>query len=400
MNKVLSVTEINRYINNIVSSDVYLSNVWVKGEISNFKHHSSGHAYFTLKDAASALKCVMFRSYFSSLVFVPEDGMNVVVQGYISVYERDGSYQLYVLNMQPDGTGALYIAFNQLKERLAREGLFDEKHKKPLPLLPSSVGIITSVTGAVIRDILNVLSRRFPNFNIKIINVAVQGKEAAPQICDAIRTFNMLDNVDVIIIARGGGSLEDLWAFNEEQVAYEVYNSRIPIISAVGHETDYTICDFAADMRAPTPSAAAEIVMPDKIKIKNTISSLESRVFICMKMILQNMRNKLLSITQKGVFARPDILLNNTRLQIDSYIGRAEYASNSIVKNCITRLSVASARLDALSPLKVLSRGYSIAKNNQNNYINSVNELEIGQNITLILSDGQAQCEVKKIFSR
>ena len=397
MSRILTVTEINRYINNIISSDVHLSNVWIRGEISNFKHHSSGHAYFTLKDANSALKCVMFRSYFSSLVFTPEDGMNVIVQGYVSVYERDGTYQLYAINMQPDGIGALYIAFNQLKERLAREGLFDEKHKKPIPLFPSSIGIITSITGAVIRDIINVLSRRFPDFNIKIINVAVQGKEAAPQICDAIRTFNMLGNVDVIVIARGGGSIEDLWAFNEEQVAYAVYNSHIPIISAVGHETDYTICDFVADMRAPTPSAAAEIVMPDKIKIKNSINHLQSRIFMCMKMILHNSRNKLSSLSQKGVFANPDILFNNRKLEIDSYTNRAEYGVNAIVKERFSRLSVAAARLDALSPLKVLSRGYSIAKNSEGNYINTVKKLQIGQDIELILCDGQALCEVKKI---
>ena len=261
MRNILTVSELNKYIKTLFSRDMVLSGLWVKGEVSNFKNHYSGHMYFTVKDENSLIKCVMFKANASGLKFMPEDGMKVIIRGYLSVFERDGQYQLYAEEMQPDGVGSLHIAFEQLKKKLEAEGLFAASAKKRLPYLPQSIGVITSSKGSVIRDIINILSRRFYNVAIKVYPVQVQGEQAAGQISAAVRRLNELELADVIIIARGGGSLEELWAFNEEIVARSIYESRIPVISAVGHETDFTISDFVADMRAPTPSAAAELVM-------------------------------------------------------------------------------------------------------------------------------------------
>ena len=272
----LSVRELNLYVKDLVDRDDFLNNVYVKGEISNFKRHYTGHLYFTLKDKDSLIKCVMFKSYTSNIKFEPQDGMQVVILGQVAVYERDGVYQIYVKGMEQEGLGALYEAYEKLKAKLEAQGLFDESHKKEIPLLPKAIGVVTSKTGAVIKDIINVTTRRFPNVVIKLYPSAVQGVGAAETIVEGIKYFNKAKNVDTIIIARGGGSLEDLWPFNEEITAHAIYESEIPIISAVGHETDFTIADFVADLRAPTPSAAGELAVPDleelKWKIQNIIN--------------------------------------------------------------------------------------------------------------------------------
>ncbi len=395
---VLSVSEVNKYIKSLVARDIILSGLWVKGEISNFKNHYSGHFYFTLKDQNSVLKCVMFRSHTSNLKFMPEDGMKMLIKGYISVFERDGQYQLYAEEMQPDGVGALYVAFEKLKNKLKSEGLFDEQRKKRLPYMPGSIGVVTSSTGAVIRDIINVLSRRFYNVNIKVFPVQVQGEQASGQIASAVRRFNELSNVDVIIVARGGGSLEELWAFNEEVVARSIFESKIPVISAVGHETDFTISDFVADVRAPTPSAAAELVMPERAIVENQIDSL--------KMRLRNAAVKKVTISILGlnklkesvVFKQPYNRIYQERQFLDiqkRYIFKALVALNSKYRN---RLSVAAAGLNSLSPLRSLARGYSIVKNMKDNtLVKSVKNVKIGEQLNIRLSDGSLSCVVEDI---
>jgi len=274
----ISVTQLNKYIKGKVDSDEYLNNVLVKGEISNFKHHYTGHMYFTLKDENSLIKCIMFKTYTSHLAFIPKDGMKVVILGTVSVFERDGVYQIYCKAMQDDGIGNLYTAYKELKEKLQKEGLFDKEIKKSIPFMPTVIGVLTSKTGSVIRDIINVSTRRNPNVYIKLFPVPVQGEGAAEKIAEAIRIMNDKKLADVIILARGGGSLEDLWPFNEEIVARAIYNSELPIISAVGHETDFTIADFVADLRAPTPSAAAELAVPDIQEVYKKINNYENRL--------------------------------------------------------------------------------------------------------------------------
>ena len=279
----MTVCELNNYIKDVIDNDFMLNNVYIKGEISNFKNHYSGHMYFTLKDEKSLIKCVMFKSYTSNLDFMPKDGMNVVVLGTVAVFERDGIYQIYVKGMEVDGMGALYTAYEQLKEKLEKEGLFDEKYKKKIPMLPTSIGVVTSKTGAVIRDIINVTTRRYPKVNIKLFPAAVQGKGASSTIVKAIQYFNREKNVDLIIVARGGGSLEDLWPFNEEETARAIFASEIPVISAVGHETDFTIADFVADLRAPTPSAAGELAVPSLDEVIWKIQSTRRRLALALK---------------------------------------------------------------------------------------------------------------------
>ncbi len=395
MHNILSVTEVNKYIKGILSNDLILSGLWVRGEISNYKHHYTGHRYFTIKDENSILKCVMFKSHAASLKFNPENGMKVVVNGYISVFERDGQYQLYVQQMQPDGIGALHIAFEQLKMRLYQEGLFDREHKKPLPYLPGSIGVVTSSTGAVIRDIINILSRRFHNFNLKLFPVAVQGESAALQISRAIRKFNELGCVDVIIIARGGGSLEELWAFNEEVVARSIFESRIPVISAVGHETDFTIADFVADMRAPTPSAAAEIVMPEKAAVINTINNLNTRLVNAVLKKLSLSRAKLDAVRNSAVFRQPYNRVYQERMRLDLLDKYMRKALETNYEKQKARFSMLAGKLDALSPLTILSRGYSIAKScKDGKIIKSIKGIEKGDPVEINVSDGKIKCTV------
>ncbi len=394
----LTVSELNRYIKELVSKDVILSGLWVKGELSNFKSHYSGHFYFTLKDEKSVLKCVMFRSNASSITFVPEDGMKVIIRGYISVFERDGQYQLYAEEMQPDGIGALYIAYEQLKKKLQAEGLFDEERKKKLPYIPRSIGVVTSSTGAVIRDIINVLSRRFYNVNIKLYPVQVQGELAAGQIAAAVRRFNELDNVDVIIVGRGGGSLEDLWPFNEEIVARSIYDSHIPVISAVGHETDFTICDFAADVRAPTPSAAAELAMPERAVVENRLDGL--------KMRLRNAVNKKTSMERLIIkrlegsvaFRQPYNRIYQNRMLLDVQKKYMEKALEALKGEYRNRLSLLAATLDTLSPLSSLARGYCIIRSEKDDtLIKSVHSVSLGERLEISLTDGKLDCTVEGI---
>ena len=397
----LTVTEVNRYIKEIISKDLILSNLWVKGEISNFKLHYSGHLYFTLKDEKSLLKCVMFKTQANELKFIPENGMGVIVRGYVSIFERDGQYQLYAEEMQPDGIGSLHIAFEQLKKRLHAEGLFEPGRKKKIPLLPRSIGVVTSLTGAVIRDILNILERRFPNFELKIFPVQVQGETAAAQISRAIRRLNELNCVDVIILARGGGSLEELWPFNEEIVARSIYESAIPVISAVGHETDFTIADFAADLRAPTPSAAAELVLPDKAALKFKISNMDVRLRNSLKGIAAKNRHRYEKLRGSIAFRQPYNIIYQYRLKLDVLNRYMQKSLLAAKESADARYKMLAGKLDALSPLKILARGYGIVKSLDTGMIvKSVSDIGKGSGIEVGLSDGIIECKVESIKER
>lgn len=395
MSRVYTVSDINRYLRNIISRDILLSGLMVRGEISNYKNHYSGHMYFTLKDESSLIKCVMFRTHNCQLKFMPENGMRVIVGGYISVFERDGQYQLYAESMQPDGVGALHMAFEQLKQKLEKEGLFDRRLKKTLPRLPRYVGVVTSSTGSVIKDIINVMGRRYPNINIKVYPVAVQGEGAAKQISKAIDRFNELKCVDVIILARGGGSLEELWAFNEEVVARSIFKSHIPVVSAVGHETDYTIADFVADERAPTPSAAAEIVAPDKKSLKNELNNLVYRLAKSLNHNLIIQRNRLSRVTESTAFKQPYDRVYQERMRIDIYQKNLIRALQVNFSSYKSRFEVLAGKLDALSPLKIMSRGYSVVKNKENGKIvKSINDVYKGADLEINLMDGTVDCSV------
>lgn len=398
MQYVLSVSEINKYIKDIVSRDLVLSNLWVRGEISNFKNHSSGHLYFTVKDEKSLLKCVMFRSQAMALKFLPKDGMKVIIRGYVSIYERDGQYQLYAEEMQPDGMGSLHIAFEQLKQKLQEEGLFDTSWKKSLPYMPETIGVVTSSTGAVIKDIINVLSRRFYNVHLILYPVQVQGEQAAGQIVHALERFNELNCVDVIIVARGGGSLEDLWPFNEEIVARSIYKSKIPVVSAVGHETDFTIADFAADVRAATPSAAAEIVMPDKSSVKDKLSVLDTRLRNALSGKIGMERTRYTRLMQSTVFRQPYNRIYQEKLRLDvqgRYLKKAFEAAQNKQR---AKLSVLAGKLDALSPLGALSRGYSLVRlKSDGRLVKSVNHAKLGEMVVISVTDGKIECTVNDV---
>lgn len=397
MKYILSISEINKYIKDVISRDIILSNLWVRGEISNCKPHYSGHIYLTLKDENSVLRCVMFKGNASGLKFVPENGMRVIVKGYVSVFERDGQYQLYAEEMQPDGVGSLHIAFEQLKKKLAAQGLFDESNKKKLPMLPRTIGVVTSSTGAVIKDIVNVLTRRYYNVELKLIPVAVQGEAAAGQIARAVRKFNQLGSVDVIIVARGGGSLEELWAFNEEAVAYSIFESEIPVISAVGHETDFTICDFVADMRAPTPSAAAELVIPEKTGLDGRITGLTVRLKNSLKSRLNQSRSQLERYMRSTSFTQPYNRVYQERIRLDLQMKYLQRGLSSCIDTTKSKYGILTARLNALSPLAILSHGYSVAKNENGQVIRSIGQVKQSDSLEVILSDGSLGCVVEKI---
>ncbi len=391
---VLSVTQLNTYIKSIIDGDSLLRSLYVVGEISNFtNHYRTGHFYLTLKDENCAVKAVMFASANRRLKFMPENGMKVIVRGRVSVFERDGQYQLYIDDMQPDGLGALNLAFEQLKNRLAQEGLFDERFKKPIPYRCMRIGVVTSATGAVIQDIRNVISRRYPLAEIILAPVQVQGASAAPQIADAIERFNSGDYADVLIVGRGGGSLEDLWAFNEEIVARAVFKSRIPIISAVGHETDFTICDFVADLRAPTPSAAAELAVPD---IREDIAFVQTVVYECEATLLQRVndeKERLEMIKERLRYRSPSMLIDQKIQTVDTLMTSALLSVQRKLDSETARLSSTAARLDALSPLKVMARGYSIVTKDEK-VVASSKALKKGDRITVGFSDGERKCEV------
>ncbi len=391
----ITVTALNKYIKNIVDNDEFLGMVYIRGEISNFKSHYTGHLYFTLKDETSLIKCVMFKTYTSNLNFTPKDGMSVVILGSVSVFERDGIYQIYVKGMEMDGVGALYAEYEKLKSKLAEEGLFDESKKKRIPMLPKSIGVITSKTGAVIRDIINVTTRRFPNVNIKLYPASVQGKGAAETIVKGLKYFNQARNVDVIIVARGGGSLEDLWPFNEEITARAIYESNIPVISAVGHETDFTIADFVADLRAPTPSAAGELAVPELNELMWKLENIRKKICLLLTQKLELMKNKYYSLMNSKVLKNPYDILQQKTLTVEKY--ESELISNITIKIKDDRLKLTkiASSLDALSPLKTLTRGYSIIEDKNRNVITSVKEIKTNDIVSIILTDGSKEAIVK-----
>ena len=390
----LTVRELNLYVKDLIDREEFLNNVYVKGEISNFKRHYTGHLYFTLKDKDSLIKCVCFKSYTGNIDFEPQDGMQVVVFGQLAVYERDGVYQIYVKAMEKDGVGELYEAYEKLKNKLEEKGLFDASHKKAIPVLPKAIGVVTSQTGAVIRDIINVTTRRFPNVNIKLYPAAVQGVGAAETIVQGIKYFNTEKNVDVIIIARGGGSLEDLWPFNEEITAKAIYDSELPIISAVGHETDFTIADFVADLRAPTPSAAGELAVPDLNEITWKIQNLRHRLSVSLTKKVENMKIRYKRVMESKVIKDPLSMFNDKKLRQDYLIKQLENAIRMEIKNKKMVLVKNATALDNLSPLKTLIRGYSIVENANGKIIKSKNDVKKDDEIKITLQDGSVEAKV------
>ncbi|MCI8346148.1 MAG: exodeoxyribonuclease VII large subunit [Clostridia bacterium] len=390
---VVTVSKLNTYIKERFEEDEFLNNILVKGEISNFKHHYTGHMYFTLKDENSLIKCVMFKGYTDKLNFIPKDGMKVIILGTVSVFERDGVYQIYAKGMKQEGIGDLHAKYEELKAKLEKEGLFSEAHKKKIPFMPKCIGVLTSNTGAVIRDIINVSTRRNPNVYIKLLPVPVQGTGAAEKIVKAIETMNEQKLADVIIIARGGGSLEDLWPFNEEIVARAIYASELPIISAVGHETDFTIADFVSDLRAPTPSAAAELAVPRIEEIEQKLLTYKNRYknALLKKLELINLRYQ--KCMASKVFKDPMQRINEQYMILDKIVKNLEYKIQSKLKDERTKMIKKVAKLDALSPLKTLTRGYTVTQH-KGKVINSSKTLKVGDEIELTFSDGKNNAKI------
>ena len=394
--KILTVSKLTDYIQQKLQGDSNLINIWVRGEISNYTKHGSGHLYFVLKDESSQIKCVMFNSSVSSLKFEPEHGMKVLVLSSIGVYKPYGNYQLIVSEMHPDGLGILHQKFLMLKEKLEKEGLFSKEHKKPIPRFPKTIGIITSPTGAAIKDLINILTRRFPNINIKIAPTLVQGVEASKDIVKSIELLNRIKGIDVIILGRGGGSLEDLWCFNEEIVARAIFKSKIPIISAVGHETDFTISDFVADYRAPTPSAAAEIAVPDKNELLRDINHLKERLLLKVKRTLDFKKQSLESIMDRPIFKRPLDFINQYLQQIDDLILNSSKAILNFLKLKRKELEIITATLHSINPKAVLSRGYSIATN-KGKIIKTIDDVKINDLIDIVIQKGEIKSQVKEV---
>ena len=389
----LTVTELNSFIKNLIDSNRTLAAISVTGEISNFTDHRSGHLYFSLKDSDAQIRAVMFRSARSRLKFIPTEGMKVTVHGSVSLYPQGGTVQLYVNTMAPDGLGALYKAYEQLKERLAEEGLFDPEHKSPLPAFPERIGVITSPTGAAVRDIINVTGRRYPLAQIYLYPSLVQGEGAEADLVKAIDYFENSGLVDVIIVGRGGGSIEDLWAFNSEKLARRIYSAKTPIISAVGHETDFTICDFVADLRAPTPSAAAEIAVPDIRDIIIGLDDTSDRIANALRTLAERKRERLESVSDKPIFKDPAIFLAPYRDGVAVLADRAEASVTDAIRNRSNDLRVISGKLDALSPLAVLSRGYSIVEKD-GAVVFGVDRIKQGDNVSLRFKNGVANATI------
>ena len=390
----ITVSDLNKYMKEKIAEDEYLNNILIKGEISNFKNHYTGHMYFTLKDEKSLIKCIMFKSYATKLTFMPKDGMKVMILGSVSVFERDGVYQIYARAMEEDGLGDLYTKYQELKKRLEQQGLFEEEHKMKIPMMPRVIGVLTSQTGSVIRDIINVSTRRNPNVYIRLLPVPVQGEGAAEKISNGIEYMNKNKLADVLILARGGGSLEDLWPFNEEIVAHSIFNSEIPIISAVGHETDFTIADFVADLRAPTPSAAAELAVPDIYEVKRKIETYQDRLrnSLIKKLELMNLRYE--KCMSSSVFKEPLRKINDNYIKLDNCIKQVENSIKVKHEKEKTKYIELIAKLDALSPLKTLYRGYSITEKN-NKVIKSKEELKTNDLIEIRFIDGKKEAIVK-----
>ena len=395
---VLTISQLNMYVKSLLDGDPSLNRVFVSGEVSNFtNHYRSGHLYLSLKDEKCVIKAVMFSSYASRLRFEPKDGMKVLVLGRVSLYEQSGQYQLYIEDMQPDGLGALNLAYEQLKEKLAAEGLFDTNKKQPLPEFPNKVGVITSPTGAVIHDIQQVMARRYPLAELVLCPVKVQGEGAAEQVVQAIKLFNRKKAADVLIVGRGGGSMEDLWAFNEEKVAHAVAASSIPIISAVGHETDVTICDFVADCRAATPSAAAELAVPDQLELKDTLRSYQFTLTHLIRARMRNYHEQLHRLVASKSFQTPQTRVAMETMRLDRYTEQLSVAMKRKTEAEAHRLSKLSGQLHTLSPLQVLSRGYAITQDKNQQTIKSTAQVCTGQQITVTLSDGVLDCTVDEV---
>lgn len=392
---MLSVRELTQYVKRLLDRDELLQGVWVRGEISNFKWHTSGHIYFTLKDDVSQLKCVMFRSSAQRLKFRPENGMQVLVGGNVTVYDRDGAYQMYAVEMEPAGVGALHLQYEQLKRKLAEEGLFDEDLKRPLPLLPRRVGIITAPTGAALRDMITVSRRRFPGVRLVIAPALVQGADAPASLMKALRLTSRLPDIDVIIMGRGGGSLEDLWAFNDEALARAIRACPVPVVSAVGHETDYTIADFAADLRAPTPSAAAEIVVPSRSELLGQVDGLRLRITALTRRLVERKRLRLKAMADRPVLQRPQGRLLQDRQRLDDLVRRLGFASGRRLEGSRQRLATLAGRLNALSPLAVLSRGYAITRDGEGHVIKEAACVAVGEKVEVMLHKGRLTCRVE-----
>lgn len=388
-----TVSELNNYIKNIFENSRTLSSVTVRGEISNFTNHRSGHLYFSLKDAEGQIRAVMFKSRAMTLKFMPESGMKVIIHGSVTVYPRDGSYQIYVSSMQPDGIGALYLAYEQLKEKLLAEGLFDEEYKKTIPQFPRRIGVITSPTGAAVRDIINVSGRRYPNADLFIYPALVQGEGAEQSLISALDYLDKSGLCDVIIIGRGGGSIEDLWAFNSEALARRIFAARVPIISAVGHETDFTICDFVADMRAPTPSAAAELAVPDRKELLMRIDSYNERLHSALLLRLERSRERLEALSQRTSAQRMSEFIQLRRDETRAYCEKAKSSMILLLDRYREALAREVAKANAMNPLSVLSRGYSVAEN-ERGVVKSVDDLKVGDEVRLIFADGSAHAHV------
>ena len=392
---VLSVKQLNMYVKSLIEGDARLAFISIKGEISNFKNHfSSGHFYFTLKDNDAAIRCVMFRAYASAVKFRPEDGMEVILTGRVSIYERDGQYQFYAEEMHNAGQGDISVRFEQIKKKLAEEGLFDEESKRPIPKFPENIAVVTSNTGAAVQDIMNILSRRYPLARVIMCPVAVQGELAVPDMVNTLERIYALNNVDLIIIGRGGGSIEDLWAFNSEALARKIYESPIPVISAVGHETDFTICDFVADLRAPTPSAAAELAVPNSAELKNKIEKLQSNMCSLLRAKYNYCATRFDAVTASPMLKKPlDALIFDRYEHLDKLSEKIFTLTEKKINEREKQFSLLSSVLETLSPLKVINRGYAVAEAN-GEIVKSIYQVKIGDSLNLRLNDGRLTCQI------
>lgn len=396
---LLSVSMLNEYVKGMLDSNEVLSDVWVRGEISNFtNHYKTGHFYFSLKDEQGAIGAVMFRSYAQRLPFVPQNGMKVILHGRVSLYVAGGQYQINADTMQPDGIGGLYLAYEQLKAKLQAEGLFDESRKRPLPPIPRRIGIITSPTGAAIHDMINILGRRFPLTEILLYPALVQGAGAPASLMAGMNYFNESDEVDLIIIGRGGGSMEDLWAFNDEALARTVAASRLPVISAVGHESDFTICDFVADRRAPTPSAAAELAVPEADELRRLLRGTEQRCDTAMRGKIDRARERVKALSASRVLTSPERFVDDCRMRVGDLALRLDRAAEQNVTRAGSDFARLAAQLEALNPLSILTRGYAVARRGETP-VRSVSELKVGDALRLTLADGEAEATVTEILS-
>lgn len=391
-----SIYEINNYIKGLIEEEAQLQEIYAVGEISNFKKHSSGHFYLTLKDDKSEIRAVMFRSYAQRVRFKPQDGMRVIVSGRIGVYSQAGGYQLYIESMQPDGIGSLHLAFEQLKAKMNEEGLFDDAHKKPIPKYPNTIGVITSPTGAAVKDIIKVATRRYPCAKIVVFPSLVQGTDAPSELIKGIEYFNIMNSVDVIIIGRGGGSMEDLWAFNDERLARAIFRSHIPVISAVGHEIDFTICDFVSDVRAATPSHAAELATPNIEEIAYRLNEFSQRALDSIINTVEAYRVRLDDLASSRVLVKPLTLLDIPNLKLAGATDKLYKAFQDRIKQDREKFIQLNAKLLALNPMSVLNRGYGAICDSENRVISTVNSVEINDNINIMLSDGRISATVTK----